>query len=51
MVIHYIRSFDIDEKYPLLMQLTVYVQNDWLEVKAITDDMFNINYDAHTWSC
>ena len=52
MVIHYIRSFDIDEKCQTIADAVnnSYVQNDW-QFKAITDDMFNINYDAHTWSC
>lgn len=52
MVIHYIRSFDIDEKCQPIADAVnnSYVQNDW-QFKAITDDMFNINYDAHTWSC
>ena len=52
MVIHYIRSFDIDEKCQPIADAVnnTYVQNDW-QFKAITEDMFNINYDAHTWSC
>lgn len=52
MVIHYIRSFDIDEKCQPIADAVnnSYVQNDW-QFKAITEDMFNINYDAHTWSC
>ena len=47
-----IRSFDIDEKCQPIADAVnnSYVQNDW-QFKAITDDMFNINYDAHTWSC
>ena len=51
MVIHYIRSFDLDEKcQPIADKVNnTHVQNNW-RFKAITDDMFNINYDAHTWS-
>jgi len=52
MKIHYIRSFDIDEKCTPIADAVnnAYVQNDW-QFKAITEDMHNINYDAHTWSC
>ena len=51
MVIHYIRSFDLDETcQPIADKVNnTQVQNNW-RFKAITDDMFNINYDAHTWS-
>ena len=34
-----------------LMQLTIPCTKRLAVPKAITDDMFNINYDAHTWSC
>ncbi len=52
MKIHYIRSFDIDESCQPIADAVnnTYVQNDW-QFKAITEDMHNINYDAHTWSC
>ena len=51
MVIHYIRSFDLDENcQPIADKVNnTQVQNNW-RFKAITEDMFNINYDAHTWS-
>ena len=51
MVIHYIRSFDLDETcQPIADKVNnTHVQNNW-RFKAITEDMFNINYDAHTWS-
>jgi len=52
MVIHYIRSFDIDEGCQPIADAVnnTHVQNNW-RFKAVIEDMHNINYDAHTWSC
>ena len=52
MIIHYIRSFDLDENcQPIADKVNnTQVQNNW-RFKAITQDMHDINMDAHTWSC
>lgn len=52
MVIHYIRSFDLDENcQPIADKVNnLQVQNNW-RFKAITEDIHNINMDVHTWSC
>ena len=50
--IHYIRSFDLDETcIPIADAVcNTQVQNNW-QFKAICEDMHNINYDSHSWSC
>jgi hypothetical protein len=52
MIIHYIRSFDIDDSCQAIADKVNNreVQNNW-RFKAVTDDMHSVNLDAHTWSC
>jgi hypothetical protein len=47
-----IRSFDIDENCQKIAEIfnKIWITDDW-KFKAITEDMHNINYKRHTWSC
>jgi len=46
-----IRSFDIDEKCEKIAdQVNKTHSNEW-KFKAITEDIFNINFEKHSWQC